>query len=89
LANLGLDRTHSIISSAARIVHAQPGHIVPRDRGPVIGNGRAWKGEGVPAVRIFSPLWHFPFPRKRFMVRSDFADRRRKSIINIKGLAKS
>jgi hypothetical protein len=50
---------------------------------------RVWKSEGVPNVQIFSPLWHFPLSRKRFMVRSDFADGRRKSIINIKGLAGS
>jgi hypothetical protein len=62
---------------------------------PVIGLAEGetrWRGmtaNRAPDVRIFSPLWHFPLSRKRFMVPSDFADGRCKSMINIKGLVVS
>jgi len=50
-------------------------------------NWRMWKGEGVPNAQIFSPLWHFPLSRKRFMVPPYFAIGKCQISINIKGLA--
>jgi hypothetical protein len=49
-------------------------------------NGRVWQGEGALNARFFSPLWHFLFSRKRFMVPRGFAIGKIRSSINIKGL---
>jgi hypothetical protein len=78
----------ALIASGVKPSQITRAHCAAGSRSHTL-NWHAWKGEGVPNVRIFSPLWHFPLSRKRFMVASDFADGRRKSIINIKGLAAS
>src|ERR1700737_2735473 len=50
---------------------------------------RVRRGEGEPAPRFFLPLWHFPLPRKRFMVPRVFAIGKLGLFITITGLAVS
>jgi hypothetical protein len=46
-----------------------------------------WKGEARQTPPISPPLWHFPLPRKHFMVLRGFAIGKLRLTINIKGLA--